>query len=76
MNVLGTCYPRQRRIRLSFLNVFLTPELRDYIIHHELAHLSCPGHTPEFHSLCDRYCGGRERILIRLLHSYPWPVER
>lgn len=76
MKVLGTCYPRQRRIRLSYLNVFLTPELRDYIIHHELAHLSCPGHTPAFHSLCDRYCGGCERILIRLLQSYPWPVER
>lgn len=76
MKVLGTCYPRQRRIRLSYLNVFLTPELRDYIIHHELAHLTEPGHTPAFHSLCDRYCSGRERLLISLLHKFPWPVER
>lgn len=75
-SVLGTCYPRQRRIRLSYLNVFLTPELRDYIIYHELAHLTEPGHTPAFHALCDRYCGGRERELIRKLHSYPWPVNR
>lgn len=75
-NVLGTCYPRQRRIRLSYLNVFLTPGLRDYIILHELAHLTEPGHTPAFHALCDRYCLGHERELIRQLHTYPWPVER
>ena len=74
--VLGTCYPRLRRIRLSYLNVFLTPELRDYIICHELAHLTEPGHTPAFHALCDRYCLGRERELIRRLHTYPWPIER
>ena len=74
--VLGTCYPRERRIRLSYLNVFLTPELRDYIILHELAHLTEPGHTPAFHTLCNRYCLGREAELIRLLHTYPWPVER
>ncbi|MDE6813007.1 MAG: M48 family metallopeptidase, partial [Duncaniella sp.] len=73
---LGTCYPRLRRIRLSYLNVFLTPELRDYIICHELAHLTEPGHTPAFHALCDRYCLGRERELIRRLHTYPWPIER
>lgn len=75
-NVLGTCYPRERRIRLSYLNVFLSPELRDYIILHELAHLTEPGHTPAFHTLCNRYCRGREAELIRLLHTYPWPVER
>lgn len=75
-NVLGTCYPRERRIRLSCLNVFLTPELRDYIILHELAHLTEAGHTPAFHSLLDRYCRGREATLVSQLHSYPWPVER
>ena len=75
-NVLGTCYPRERRIRLSYLNVFLTPELRDYIILHELTHLTEPGHTPAFHTLCNRYCRGREAELISLLHTYPWPVER
>ena len=75
-NVLGTCYPREHRIRLSYLNVFLTPELRDYIILHELTHLTEPGHTPAFHTLCNHYCRGREAELIRLLHTYPWPVER
>ncbi|MCM1076524.1 MAG: DUF45 domain-containing protein [Bacteroides sp.] len=75
-NVLGTCYPRERRIRLSCLNVYLSPELRDYIIYHELAHLTEPGHTASFHALCNRYCNGREQALIRLLHAYPWPIER
>lgn len=75
-NVLGTCYPTQRRIRLSYFNVFLTPELRDYIICHELAHLTEAGHTPKFHALCDRYCDGREKQLIRLLHNHHWAVNR
>lgn len=74
--VLGTCYPRQRRIRLSYLNVFLPPELRDYIIRHELAHLTEPGHTAAFHTLCDRYCSGRESQLTHSLRNYHWPVDR
>lgn len=75
-NVLGTCYPTRRRIRLSYLNVFLSPELRDYIICHELAHLTESGHTRQFHALCDRYCNGREAELISRLRSYPWPLMR
>lgn len=73
---LGSCYPSQRRIRLSYMCVFLDTELRDYIICHELAHLTEPGHTPAFHRLCDRYCEGHEARLIRRLHTYPWPVDR
>lgn len=75
-NVLGTCYPSSRRIRLSYLNVFLSPELRDFIICHELAHLTEPGHTPAFHTLCNRYCNGNEKRLIRALHTWKWPVMR
>ena len=73
---LGTCYPSGRRIRLSYMCVFLDQELRDYIICHELAHLTEPGHTPAFHRLCDRYCSGREAMLVRRLHTFPWPVDR
>lgn len=75
-NTLGTCFPTQRRIRLSYLCVFLDPELRHYIICHELAHLTEPGHTPAFHRLCDSYCNGCEAILISRLHSFSWPVDR
>lgn len=73
---LGTCFPRERRINLSYLNAFLPPELRDYIICHELAHLTCGGHGSDFHRLCDRYCGGREAELARALRRYAWPVPR
>lgn len=73
---LGTCFPSQRRIRLSYMCVFLDPELRNYIICHELAHLTEPGHTPAFHRLCDSYCSGRESEFISRLRNYPWPVDR
>lgn len=73
---LGCCFTRQRRIRLSYMCVFLDPELRDYIICHELAHLTEPGHTKAFHTLCDRYCSGHERSLVRRLRQFPWPVDR
>lgn len=78
--VLGTCYPRQRRIRLSYINVFLPAQLRDYIICHELAHLTEPGHTPAFHSLCDSYCRdyceSTEKQLRHRLRTFRWPVKR
>lgn len=74
--VLGTCYPRQRRIRLSYFNIFLPAELRDYVIRHELAHLTEPGHTPAFHALCDHYCSGAEKQLRQRLRTFPWPVKR
>lgn len=75
-STLGTCFPTQRRIRLSYLCVFLDPELRNYIICHELAHLTEQGHTPSFHRLCDSYCNGRETVLLRRLRSFSWPVDR
>lgn len=73
---LGLCFPAERRIKLSYMCVFLTDELRDYIICHELAHLTEPGHTPEFHALCNLYCRGREPHLRALLRNYHWPVDR
>lgn len=70
---LGTCTAR-RIISLSAVNMFLPSELRDYIICHELAHLSEMNHSPRFHALCDRYCGGRERQLTLQLKNYKWPI--
>ena len=70
---LGTCDSRGV-IHLSYMNMFLPRHLREYIICHELAHLSEMNHSPRFHSLCDSYCGGREKDLIRELKQYRWPV--
>lgn len=71
--VLGTCDSR-RIITLSYIVVFLPQELRDYIVFHELAHLSEMNHSPRFHAICNRYCSGREAALRRALLAYPWPI--
>ncbi len=70
---LGTCH-RDGTISLSAVVLFLPTELRDYIICHELAHLSHMNHSPQFHALCDSYLGGRERELIRKLKNFNWPI--
>lgn len=73
--VLGHCSP-MGEIALSYVNVFLPPPLRDYIICHELAHLTHMNHSEKFHRLCDRYLEGREKQLIMELRNYQWPVIR
>ena len=70
---LGHC-TSTRIVSLSYVLMFLPPRLRDYIILHELAHLSEMNHSPRFHALCDRYCGGREKLLVAELRRYPWPI--
>lgn len=70
---LGTCHS-DKTISLSQLILFLSPELRDYIICHELAHLTEMNHSARFHQLCDKYLGGREKELIRKLKKYNWPI--
>lgn len=72
---LGRCDVKGR-IALSFMNVFLPPELRDYIICHELAHLTYMNHSEAFHALCDNYLGGKEKELRKRLRNYQWPVKR
>lgn len=72
--VLGTC-TRNREIRLSGNVVFLPQHLRDYIVCHELAHLSEMNHGSRFHALCDSYCGGRERELQAELRAFRFPFD-
>lgn len=73
--ILGTCNANGI-IRLSYVLVFLPQELRDYVILHELAHLSEMNHSPRFHALLDGYLGGREQQLTAALRTYLWPVLR
>lgn len=73
--VLGQC-DGAGVIKLSYMNVFLPAELRDYVICHELAHLSELNHSERFHRLCDTYLGGREKELVDKLKTYEWPLER
>ncbi|MDE7142400.1 MAG: M48 family metallopeptidase [Muribaculaceae bacterium] len=73
--VLGVCDSRGT-IALSYVLVFLPAELREYVICHELAHLSEMNHSPRFHALLDSYLGGREELLTARLKDYRWPVYR
>lgn len=72
---LGTCSAKGV-ISLSYVLVFLPADLRDYVICHELAHLSEMNHSPRFHALLDRYLDGREALLASQLRSFSWPVLR
>lgn len=69
----GCCYRHGRRIRLSAIMLFLPLELRRFIIHHELAHLTHHDHSAAFHALCNQYCNGRERQLDKALKSFRLP---
>lgn len=72
---LGTCSARGV-ICLSYALVFLPRDLSDYVIYHELAHLTEMNHSPRFHTLLDSYLDGRERELAGLLRTYQWPILR
>ncbi|MCM1092782.1 MAG: M48 family metallopeptidase [Lachnospiraceae bacterium] len=72
---LGKCSSRGD-IHISYMCLFLPLELRDYIVCHELAHLSEMSHSPRFHAICDHYCDGKEKELIRKLNHFPWQILR
>lgn len=72
---LGTTHA-DRTITLSCLLVFLPLHLRDYIVCHELAHLTEMNHSARFHRLCDAYCGGREKQLHSELKKHKWAILR
>ena len=72
---LGSC-GADRHISISCMCVFLPYRLREYIICHELAHLTHFDHSAEFHALCSRYCGGDGTARRAELKSFRWPVPR
>ena len=43
----GECHP-QEVLRFNWRLILLPPEVLDYVVVHELAHLRVPGHTPRF----------------------------
>lgn len=56
---LGSC-SSTGIITLSPQLGLMPPELVDYIICHELAHLTEMNHSAAFHKLCNQYCNGHE----------------
>lgn len=71
---LGKC-TADRNIFLSYYLMFLPEELIDYVIYHELAHLTEMNHGVGFHQLCDNYCNGAEKELERRLKAFRFPIE-
>jgi predicted metal-dependent hydrolase len=51
----GSCTPSDRTIRISSRLVGEPSWVLDYVIVHELAHLSIRGHDPDFWDLVNRY---------------------
>lgn len=73
--VLGHCN-MQGEIALSYALIFYPQHLRDYVIFHELSHLSEMNHSPRFHEICDSYCAGKEKALVAELKAYQIPIVR
>lgn len=72
---LGHCTPK-RIIQLSANLIFLPEDLIEYIICHELAHLTHMNHSQQFHELVNQYVNGREKALEQKLKAFKWPVIR
>ncbi|MDE6121467.1 MAG: M48 family metallopeptidase [Muribaculaceae bacterium] len=70
---LGSCSSKGI-ITLGARLIFLPPDLRDYVIWHELAHLSEMNHSPRFHALVNEYCRGREAELQERIREFRFPV--
>lgn len=72
---LGSCRV-DRHITLSYHLMYLPERLIDYVILHELSHLSEMNHSARFHDICNRYCNGNELILRKELRNFRFPTGR
>lgn len=64
----GSC-SSAKNINLNMKLIFLPDRLQQYVILHELCHLTHPNHGKEFHTLLDRLCCGKEKELHKELKS-------
>lgn len=72
---LGHC-TRGGVIQLSRHLMLLPEPLVQYVVCHELAHLTHMDHSPAFHALLDSYLNGRSAELDRQIANFPWPILR
>lgn len=72
---LGHC-TRGEVIQLSRHLMLLPEPLVQYVVCHELAHLTHMDHSPAFHALLDSYLDGRSAELDRQIAHFPWPILR
>jgi hypothetical protein len=57
----GSCSSR-KNINLNLRLVTLPPQLRDYVLLHELCHLKYMNHGPQFHALLESVCPGHREL--------------
>ncbi|MBR5843897.1 MAG: M48 family metallopeptidase [Bacteroidaceae bacterium] len=72
--VLGHC-SRTGIITISAFVLLLPQHLREYIILHELAHLTHFDHSAAFHALCNKYCQGNEATWRGELRKFVFPIS-
>lgn len=72
---LGHC-TRGGVIQLSRHLMLLPEPLVQYVVCHELAHLTHMDHSPAFQALLDSYLDGRSAELDRQIAHFPWPILR
>lgn len=72
---LGYC-TRGGVIQLSRHLMLLPEPLVQYVVCHELAHLTHMDHSPAFHALLDSYLDGRSAELDCQIAHFPWPILR
>lgn len=72
---LGHC-TRGGVIQLSRHLMLLPEPLVQYVVCHELAHLTHMDHSPAFHALLDSYLNGRSAELDRQIAHFPWSILR
>ena len=71
---LGRC-DTHGEILLSYRLMYYPRRLVDFVIKHELAHLTEMNHGPRFYALLDRYTGGNLARLERELKEFRCPVS-
>ncbi len=67
----GSCNPRARRIWLNVALALRRPDLLEYVVVHELAHLLVPDHGPRFKAVMTRHMPHWRRLDAELDE---WPI--
>lgn len=62
----GSCTPHTRKIRVTWRAIMLPPELLDYVIYHELAHLHNPGHGTDYYQTLHSYLPDHQWLRTQL----------
>lgn len=70
----GSCAPRTRRISINVALARLPEECLEYVIIHELAHITHPNHSEQFWALVEKYCPEHRRIRALLKQHNPLTV--